>query len=851
MSKAPTGFLGVDDLASGQGELKISPEPQTKSQSLCKSLSQNAKTAATAETYLSTSDKDSQLICSHFLSITDSPTPAAAPKRRRKVQLCTFFNASTPLEVFAGKKYKPVALKVRPVETELPSWFRITCNIKGDPLQGMPKISAHPPVFTPTGRYTLERKQVIDAARPGDFLLPEECALMHHFMSIQNAGFAWEDSERGHFREDFFPPIEIPTIPHKPWADRNIPIPPGIYAEICRIIKLKLDAGVYEPSNSSYRTRWFPVAKKDGKSLRIVHSLEPLNRVTITHAGVTPFTDQIGEHFTGCACGGMLDLYVGYDERGLAETSWDLTTFQSPFSALRLVTLPMGWTNSVPIFHDDVTHILQPEIPDTTVPYIDDVPIWGPESRYPLPDGTEERIPENPGIRRFVWEHFQNLNRVVQRVKYCGGTFSGYKSVLCVEEIIAVGHRCTPEGRLPDPKYIDKISKWGPCKDVSEVRAFLGTIGVCRMFISNFAKHTNPLVHLTRKGIPFHFGAEQLAAQEDLKKALIASPALRPIDYSSNSPVILAVDTSPIAVGFYLCQADPDNTRRRYFAPFGSIPLNDRERRFSQPKLELYGLFRALRAYKIFIVGVRNLVVEVDARYIRGMLNNPDIAPSASVNRWIVSILTFHFDLRHVPGKQHGPDGLSRHPPQPGDVSDEDHPEDFDDWVDNLYGFMHMLNPTTLMSESAKLICTFAAEQATQRPTDIIDSNRSEPPIEYYKVPRSATVILADKCLAMAHDWLITLERPDPISDHKFSLVIHYASGFFIDNGTLWKRDSQGTHKRVLYHNQRIEAMVAAHNDTGHRGFYATNALATERYWWPFIGRDIAWYVCTCHLCQV
>jgi hypothetical protein len=205
-------------------------------------------------------------------------------------------------------------------------------------------------------------------------------------------------------------------------------------------------AGVYEPSNSSYRSRWFCVVKKDGKSLRIVHSLEPLNRVTIKHAGVTPFTDQIGEHFAGRACGGMLDLYVGYDERGLAESSHDLTTFQSPFGTLRLVTLPMGWTNLVPIFHDDVTHILQPEIPDTTVPYIDDVPIRSPETRYVLADGSEERIPANPGIRRFVWEHFQGLNRVVQRVKYCGGTFSGPKSVLCAEEIIAVRHRCTPQG---------------------------------------------------------------------------------------------------------------------------------------------------------------------------------------------------------------------------------------------------------------------------------------------------------------------------------------------------------------------------------------------------------------------
>ena len=98
----------------------------------------------------------------------------------------------------------------------------------------------------------------------------------------------------------------------------------------------------------------------------------------------------------------------------------------------------------------------------------------------------------------------------------------------------------------------------------------------------------------------------------------------------------------------------------------------------------------------MFLVGVRNLVIEVDARYIKGMLNNPDITPSASVNRWIVSILTFHFELQHIPGKHHGPDGLSRRPPQPDDDSDEEEDsedkEEFKDWIDNLYGFTHMIN---------------------------------------------------------------------------------------------------------------------------------------------------------------
>ena len=157
---------------------------------------------------------------------------------------------------------------------------------------------------------------------------------MHHFMCLHEAAFAWNDAERGHFREDFFPPIEIPTVPHKPWIVKNLPIPPGIYDQVCKEIQRKIDAGIYEPSNSSYRSRWFCVVKKDGTSLRLVQSLEPLNAVTIAHSGVPPISEQVVEQFAGRACGAMLDLYIGYDERALADSSRDYTTFQSPFGAL-------------------------------------------------------------------------------------------------------------------------------------------------------------------------------------------------------------------------------------------------------------------------------------------------------------------------------------------------------------------------------------------------------------------------------------------------------------------------------------------------------------------------------------
>jgi Integrase zinc binding domain/RNase H-like domain found in reverse transcriptase len=757
------------------------------------------------------------------------------------------------------KKYKPVALKVRPVIGELPERYRIVRNIIGDPLASLPTLDPRPVVFKPTGRYTQERMELFNKINSG-FLLDEERKLLHHFMMIHQDAFAWNDTERGHFREDFFPPIEIPVVPHKPWVQKNIPIPPGIYEEVCEALQRKIDAGVLEPSNSSYRSRWFCVVKKDGKSLRIVQSLEPLNEVTIQHSGVPPFSEQLVEHFAARACGSMMDLYVGYDERALAKSSRDYTTFQTPFGAMRLTTLPMGWTNSVPIFHDDVTYILRPEIPLVTQPYIDDVPVRGPATRYVLPSGEEERIKENPGIRRFVWEHFQDLNRICQRMKYCGGTFSGFKSFLCAPEISVLGQRCTINGRLPDEGRVIKVKNWAPCPDLSDVRAFVGTIGVCRMFIRNFASRAHHLVKLTRKGAEWEFGEYQLAAMEDLKEALINSPALRPINYTTGASVILSVDTSYIAVGFLLSQCDVENPKLRYYAKFGSITLNEREARFSQPKLELYGLYRTLRSLKIILLGVRNLVVEVDAAYIKGMLRNPDLAPSASINRWIVSILMFHFTLVHVPGTHHGPDGLSRRRPQPGD---EDEPEDdFEDWIDQVHGFMHFVNPTpsrAMLSHgtvTSPPISCYIIEVSEDSPTTNDEpAERAELSLTYADVPRSEKARAADAKLGTVKTWHQTLEWPPDIAEltsSEYKSFMRYCTEFFVSDGErLWRKDNKGNHKVVVAEERRLFLMASAHDDVGHHGFYATNALLTERYWWPQMAHDISWFIRSCHLCQL
>ena len=193
-----------------------------------------------------------------------------------------------------------------------------------------------------------------------------------------------------------------------------------------------------------------------------------------------------------------------------------------------------------------------------------------------------------------------------------------------------------------------------------------------------------------------------------LKDEIIQSLVLWRLDYESGREVVLAVDTLVIAVGYILSQEGEDG--KRYPNHFGSISLMSVESWYSQAKLKLYGLFHSLRAVQVFIFGVTNLVVEMDAKYVKGMINNPDLQLNATINRWIASILLFHFELCHISADRHtGPDGLSRWPPSEDDPPDTD---DFEDWLDNSYSFcVTLLNdrllPSSIMPCSAHLGCCF------------------------------------------------------------------------------------------------------------------------------------------------
>ena len=261
------------------------------------------------------------------------------------------------------------------------------------------------------------------------------------------------------------------------------------------------------------------------------------------------------------------------------------------------------------------------------------------------------------------------------------------KSDICSAVATIVGHCCTYEGHIPDPLKVDKILNWPTPTNVSEVHRFLGTCGVLRVFIKDYSKLAQPLVRLTKHNVEWVWGEDEQGAMEVLKAAVVNSPTLQPIDYECGRMVIVAVDSLIIGVGFVVFQEGQDG--KRYPARFGSINWNKREARFLQPKIELYGLLCALYKLKEILIGLALFIVVMDASFIIGMINNPDLIPGAAANRWIAGILLFDFDLVHVPAPDHMcPDGLSRRALGPGEKRNEE-AEEVDQWIDEKYGFFY------------------------------------------------------------------------------------------------------------------------------------------------------------------
>ncbi|KAJ3521857.1 hypothetical protein NMY22_g12139 [Coprinellus aureogranulatus] len=712
--------------------------------------------------------------------------------------------------------YKPVHKKVRGVRTETPPWARIERRFPEDPLKSYVKLTKHPSGFRPGERLTEERWREL-GIEENEFLWPEERRLAAEVLMRNEMVLAWTEDHRGEFSKEYFPDLKIPVLEHQPWQAKPMPIPPAIREQFIELVKRKIETGVYERCNSAYRHQVFAVAKKNGK-IRIVHNLTPLNAVSISDAAQPPLVELLAEQISGKGIYTGVDLYVGYDHRTVHPDSRDLLAFDTPLGTVRLTKLPQGWQAAVQIFHGDVVFILQFEM-DVAPSFLDDIFIHGKVTRYELKGGGWEVLEENPKIRRFVYEHFEDVNRILHRLKHVGATISATKLQMGVPELKALGQVMTYEGRKPDMGRVAKIESWLPCQSVSEVRGFLGTVGTVRVWVRGFAEIAKPLTELCKKDVEFVWREEHQEAMDRLKKAVVDCPVIRPIDYKSEREVILAVDSSNIACGFILQQLNEKNQR---------VPS-----RFAQARA-LWFIQGASRN-EVMADRTSSVYGRDGCEFVKGMLNNPDMHPNAAVNRWIAGITLFNFKLVHVSGTSfvaNGPDGLSRRRGTK-DVVDA-LAEGADEWLEEVLDCGVWVLGMVEVREVAEVFWSgvLSAEGASGSG----DESLSDDEARLLEVKR----------------FLETLEKPEGLAGQELKRFLKRVSKYFVAGKRLWRREASGRHQLVLFDKaKRLEVIRACHDEMGHHEFWSTRRAVADRFWWPKLDSDVQEYVKTCHQCQI
>ncbi|MBW0530722.1 hypothetical protein O181_070437 [Austropuccinia psidii MF-1] len=146
------------------------------------------------------------------------------------------------------------------------------------------------------------------------------------------------------------------------------------------------------------KAQWFLWPNQMGDS--IFHDLQELNKVTIKDAGLSPHIEEFVDAFSGRACYGLGEIMGGYEERELDVTTRPFTTFETPLGRMQLTRLPQGATSSVAVYQAQMSWTLQEKNPESVGIFIHDGGIKWPRSLY-----KQETLPENPSVRRFIWEY--------------------------------------------------------------------------------------------------------------------------------------------------------------------------------------------------------------------------------------------------------------------------------------------------------------------------------------------------------------------------------------------------------------------------------------------------------------
>lgn len=200
-------------------------------------------------------------------------------------------------------------------------------------------------------------------------------------------------------------------------------------------------------------------------------------------------------------------------------------------------------------------------------------------------------------ITSATWaDHIRHVRAFLAVCRERGFSLSYAKAQLLVREVTFFGFRCSPDGVTLTDTNTKALRAMPYPTTVSETRHVVGVFSVARRFVERFAHHVEPLLRLTRKGVPWRFGPAERAAFDHVRDALIDDVRLYAFDPAL--PLVMHTDASGTAEAAWLAQTDAEGHVRTI--AFYSKSFSQTMRRQGATAREAHAVVFGLHAARVY-----------------------------------------------------------------------------------------------------------------------------------------------------------------------------------------------------------------------------------------------------------
>lgn len=602
-------------------------------------------------------------------------------------------------------------------------------------------------------------------------------------------------------------------------------VPKPLFKEVKEYVQDLLMKGWIVKSKSSYAAPVVCVRKKDG-TLRLCIDYRLLNQKTVPDRHPLPRIQDLTDTLGGYSWFSILDQGKAYHQGFVAKDSQHLTAFITPWGLYEWVRIPFGLSNAPAAFQRSMEEMLGPLRDDCCLPYLDDVLCYA----------------------RTFDEHVEGVRKVLQALQRHGVKLRPEKCELFRQEVRYVGRLVSAQGVRVDPKDLDAVRSLASRtpQTVGDVRKLTGFLGYYRSYIQDFSRIAKPIYELLQvkprqavaergrgKGpqlpsrAPVEWSAEHQQALDRLVSLLVSPPVLAYPNFSS--PFVLHTDASDQGLGAILYQHQDGKLR---VIGYGSRTLTAAERNYHlhSGKLEFLALKWAVcEKFRDYLFYAPHFTIYTDNNPLTYVMTTAKL--NAVGHRWVGELSDFRFDIKYRPGKSNiDADTLSRLP------------LDIEAYTESC-----------TKECSQDVVCAVWDGSKVARQKDVawvaalnISSQADPSPyFDHLKEISQDELVEAQRADEAISEMIKLKEAGTPLTDEKRKAansatkrLFHEWGKLVLEDGLLYRR-TNGRKQLVLPARYKDLVLKKLHNDMAHIGTERVLNLARERFYWPFMAKEI------------